>query len=364
MIPHFDSYETLIEYIHHVDPVEYGKTRNFTDGAVTYLSPFISRGIISTKIVFDIMIKRGFELKPIESFVKELCWRDYFQRVWQVRNLEEEIKQAQMKQTFQDLPSVIQEKSLSIAFFNEQIEQLESIGYLHNHVRMYLASLICNIGQYHWKIPAKWMYYYLLDGDWASNACSWQWVCGANSQKMYMMSEENISFFTKSEISNTYLNSFHQNPLQSSIPEEWKRAEVLELKTQLPKVEALKFDDSLPTCIYNYYNMDPQWKKDINANRILLLEPELFEKYPISDLCIDFMLKYANWIEDIQVFVGSFEEFKKQYPSPNPIYFKEHPLNRHYQGIQEDRDWIVPSLDGYFPSFFAYWKKCSPLLKN
>jgi deoxyribodipyrimidine photo-lyase len=364
MIPHFETYESLIEYIHKLDPVEYGKTRNFTNGAVTYLSPFISRGIISTKIVYEIMIKRGFELKQIESFVKELCWRDYFQRVWQERNLDTEIKQAQTKQTFQDLPSVIQEKSLSIPFFNEQFEQLEATGYLHNHVRMYLASLICNIGQYHWKTPAQWMYYHLLDGDWASNACSWQWVCGANSQKMYVSSEENITFFTKSTVSNSYLNRFHQNPFETWIPDEWNDSKTLLLKTNLPKVADLKLDNSLPTCIYNYYNIDPQWKKELKANRVLLLEPHIFEKYPVSDLCIQFLLTYAQWIDEIQIFVGSFEEFQSIHNSKEPIYFKEHPLNKHYQGIEEQRDWIVNSVQGYFPSFFAYWKACTPFLKS
>jgi deoxyribodipyrimidine photo-lyase len=310
------------------------------------------------------MIERGFETKQIESFVKELCWRDYFQRIWQERNIEENIKQAPSKQTFQNFPKPVVDQSLSIPFFNEQIAQLETTGYLHNHVRMYIASLICNIGQYHWKSPARWMYYHLLDGDWASNVCSWQWVCGANSQKMYMMSEENISIFTKSIVSNTYLNRFYENPNDQWIPEEWKQSEILHLKTQLPKSEEIKLDQSIPTCIYNYYHLDPQWKKEIRANRILLLEPSLFEKYPVSNLCIQFMMKYAQWIDGIQLFVGSYNDFQKIYASNAPIYFKEHPLNRHYQGIQNERDWIVDAVQGYFPSFFAYWKKCLPYLKS
>jgi deoxyribodipyrimidine photo-lyase len=364
MIPHFETYESLIAYIHNIDPVAYGKTRNFTDGAVTYLSPFISRGIISTKIVYEIMKKRGFELHQIESFVKELCWRDYFQRIWQEKNLDEEIKQSQMKQTYRDFPSVIYEKTMRIPFFNEQIHQLQTTGYLHNHVRMYLASLICNIGQYHWKMPAQWMYYHLLDGDWASNACSWQWVCGANSQKMYMMNEENVSFFTKASISNSYLNRFHQNPFDTWIPEEWNDSKTLALKTNLPKIADLKLDNSLPTCIYNYYNIDPQWKKELKANRVLLLEPAIFERFPVSDLCIQFLLNYAQWIDGIQLFVGSFEELKEKHLSKASIYFKEHPLNKHYQGIEENRDWILDSVTGYFPSFFAFWKKCAPLLNK
>ena len=53
-------------------------------------------------------------------------------------------------------------------------------------------------------------------------------------------------------------------------------------------------------------------------------------------------------------------QFEKSKPV---IYFKEHPTTKHYQGICEERDWLFPRVDGYFPSFFGYWKKCERLLK-
>jgi deoxyribodipyrimidine photo-lyase len=64
---------------------------------------------------------------------------------------------------------------------------------------MYIASLACNVAQSQWRIPAKWMYYHLLDADWASNALSWQWVAGTNSNKKYFANQNNINkyCFTK-----------------------------------------------------------------------------------------------------------------------------------------------------------------------
>ena len=44
------------------------------------------------------------------------------------------------------------------------------------------------------------------------------------------------------------------------------------------------------------------------------------------------------------------------------VYFKEHPTTKHYQGIREERDWLFPQVNGYFPSFFGYWKKCERYL--
>jgi deoxyribodipyrimidine photo-lyase len=64
-----------------IDPILYGKTRNFIDGAVTYLSPYVSRGVISTKFVLENILNRGYHPNGIEKFVQELAWRDYWQQV-------------------------------------------------------------------------------------------------------------------------------------------------------------------------------------------------------------------------------------------------------------------------------------------
>jgi deoxyribodipyrimidine photo-lyase len=48
------AYTKIIERIHAIDPIQYGKTRNFIDGAVTYLSPYISRGVISASQVINV----------------------------------------------------------------------------------------------------------------------------------------------------------------------------------------------------------------------------------------------------------------------------------------------------------------------
>ena len=84
------DYTTILGRIDAIDPMKYGRTRNFVDGDVSYLSPYISRGVISTKQVLDHVMLKGYKIPQIESFVKELCWRDYFQRVGQVKNLNQD----------------------------------------------------------------------------------------------------------------------------------------------------------------------------------------------------------------------------------------------------------------------------------
>ena len=87
----------VVEKINEINPVKYEKTRNFLNGDITYLSPYISRGVISTKQVMDIVLKNGFSLFQSEKLIQELAWREYYQRVWQVKKEQiwDDLKQAQ-----------------------------------------------------------------------------------------------------------------------------------------------------------------------------------------------------------------------------------------------------------------------------
>jgi deoxyribodipyrimidine photo-lyase len=357
------DYKTILEKLDEVDPLKYGKTRNFVNGAVTYLSPYISRGVISTKQVLLHILAKGYKTQQVESFVKELCWRDYFQRVGQHKNLNQDIKQAQEPVLHYEIPVEIVNANTGIIGIDNAIQQLYSTGYMHNHCRMYTASVVCNIAKSHWLRPAQWMYYYLLDGDWASNACSWQWVAGANSSKKYYANQENINKYTNTNETATFLDSLYEAIEQMEVPETLVATQKLLFETTLPKSELLQLDNNLPTFIYNYYNLDPLWHAEELGNRILLVEPEFFAAYPVNNNCIDFMLSLGNNIPNIQVFVGSFEALRNRYHSQN-IYYKEHPLNIGYTGTEETRDWITDKVTGYYPSFFSYWKKVEKHLYN
>jgi deoxyribodipyrimidine photo-lyase len=350
------DYKSILEKLDEVDPLKYGKTRNFVNGAVTYLSPYISRGVISTKQVLSHILAKGYKIQQIESFVKELCWRDYFQRVGQHKNLNQDIKQAQEPVLHYEIPVEIVNANTGIIGIDNAIQQLYSNGYMHNHCRMYTASVVCNIAKSNWLHPAQWMYYHLLDGDWASNACSWQWVAGANSSKKYYANQENVNKYTNTNQTATFLDNSYEVIEQMEVPEQLVATQKLLLETILPKSELLRLDNNLPTFIYNYYNLDPLWHAEELGNRILLVEPEFFAAYPVNNNCIEFMLSLGNNIPNIQVFVGSFEALRNQYHLQN-MYYKEHPLNIGYTGTEETRDWITDKVTEYYPSFFSYWKK-------
>jgi deoxyribodipyrimidine photo-lyase len=350
------DYEWILQKLDQVDPVQYGRTRNYVNGAVTYLSPYISRGVISTRQVLKSVLNKGYKTKEIETFVRELCWRDYFQRVAQVKDLNKEIKQPQSAVSNYQIPSQILNASTGIEGIDTAVKQLYETGYMHNHCRMYTASLICNIAGSHWHHPAQWMYYHLLDGDWASNACSWQWIAGANSSKKYFANQENINKYTNTGQRKTYLDTSYEvlETMQSPVP--LTTTEKVIFNIDLPETTVTHFHNEVPTFLYNYYNLDPLWHKDEPGNRILLLEPVFFNLYPVSIKCIRFMLALSKNIPGIQIFRGSFKSFVTAYPASDIIY-KEHPLNTGYKGTQEERDWITTEVAGFYPSFFSYWKK-------
>lgn len=358
------SYPEITQKLDTINPVSYGKTRNFIDGDITRLSPYISRGVISTKMVMNHVIHAGYSPYEMERFLQELAWRDYWQQIWIEKGdaINSDLKQQQPNVANHEMPVAIIEAKTGIEAIDKAITDYYLSGYLHNHVRMYIAAIVCNIGQSHWRLPAQWMYYHLIDGDWASNALSWQWVAGANANKKYFANQENINKYCYTEQAATFLDVPYEAFENMPIPSELLANKTPILKTPLPKPTDIYVDASKPTLLYNYYNLDPLWHQNKDVNRILLLEPSIFQRYPISKNAVNFMIALAKNIPNIQVFVGEYEALQTIYHLDD-FHFKEHPLNHHYQGKAEPRDWMF-SVKGYYPSFFAFWKKCRKELQS
>lgn len=357
--------DEILKKVEEIDPVEYSQTRNFLDGAVTKLSPYISRGVLSTKYVFESVLARGFNPKKIEKFIQELAWRDYFQKVWVAKGdtINEDINQEQTDVNNHQMPKAVIDAETGINIIDNGINDLYETGYVHNHQRMYIASVTCNIGKSYWKVPAKWFYYHLFDADWASNTLSWQWVAGAFSRKKYYANQANLNKYSRTNQKHTFLDVEYEDFPELKIPEVLMKTVMPNLETELPAKQDLEIDNTKPTLIYNFYNLDPFWIKDLEANRILLLEPSHFEKYPISSKTLEFVLKLSGNIERIQIYTGEFDELISEYDLKG-VYFKEHPTAEHYIGNKDERDWLFPEVQGYFPSFFKYYNQGKKFLKR
>lgn len=349
---------SILERVESIDPIRYARTRNYVDGDVTYLSPHISRGVISTKYVLVRTLARGFEPRKIEKFIQELAWREFYQRTWQVKEemFDSDLRHPQQGVANSQMTASIVKAATGIDAVDSAIDGLYKTGYIHNHIRMYIAAIACNVARSHWHTPARWMYYHLIDGDWASNALSWQWVAGTASNKKYYADQENINRYCYTRQTGTFLDVDYAYLESMNIPNELSETISLTLRTELPEPAELAIEPNIPTLIYNSYNLDPNWHMDLAANRVLLLEPSHFLRYPVSPNVMKFILKLGRNIDGIQVYVGEFADLIRDHALTD-IRYKEHPLSKHYAGIEESREWMF-DVRGYFPSFFSFWKKC------
>jgi len=186
------KYNDILKKVDAIRPIKYTKNRNFRDGDVTKLSPYVSRGVISTRFIYEKLLEKEISLRKCEKFIQELAWRDFWQQIWVIKGelINKDLKRPQDDvKDFKIAKSLLDAKT-GINSVDEEINNLYREGYMHNHMRMYVASIATNIAKSHWRLPALWMYHHLLDGDWASNALSWQWVAGSNSNKKYYANQD------------------------------------------------------------------------------------------------------------------------------------------------------------------------------
>ncbi|MFM6969253.1 MAG: FAD-binding domain-containing protein, partial [Sediminibacterium sp.] len=335
------DYVSIMQRVDAVDPIKYARTRNFIHGDVTYLSAYIARGVISVKQIMEAVLQKGYKPYAIEKFLQELAWREYYQRVWQVKkeDIFSDLKQEQPDYLHYQIPAAIVHAATGIQILDNQINAFYTTGYLHNHIRMYLASIVCNNAKSHWLAPARWMYYHLLDGDLASNSCSWQWVAGSFSSKKYYCNQENINKYTSSNQRHTFLDDSYEHIATMPVPKVLEATSTPTFVTNLPQTAVPKLDTSKSTLLYNSYNLDPLWRADESVNRVLILEPSHFNKYPVSDKVINFIIDLSKNISGIEIYVGEVDSLVSQYKNTdltisNAFISKEHPAFEYYPGIK------------------------------
>ena len=99
------------------------------------------------------------------------------------------------------------EGKTNIECFNYWVNELKENNYLHNHTRMWFASIWIFTLELPWQLGAEFFMQHLYDGDAASNTLGWRWVAGVQTQgKHYLASEWNIKKFTNNRFNNIRLN--------------------------------------------------------------------------------------------------------------------------------------------------------------
>ena len=350
-----------------INPGRYAKTRNFLDGDVTQLSPYLTHGVIRTRDVLDYVLEFS-SFKGAEKLIFELAWRDFFATVYRYHGkaIFGDLLAPQTPTRSQELPEAIIEANTSIKVLDKAVTKLYQTGYLHNHERMWLASVICNIAQVSWQKPARWFFYHLLDGDLASNTLSWQWVAGSFARKKYYANQENLNRYSRTEQLGTFIDHNYNDLPELDIPEPLIKTASLELEMpRLPATEITEVPGHKPVLLYHLWMLDPYWHKDDDATRVLVLEPSYVKTYPISQNRLDFILELRKNIPGLKLYVGEFAELKNLAVCPS-ITTLDHPSLPYWSLPNLKKEMPIsmfdPPLKDY-SSFFSYWKACQYTLR-
>ncbi len=190
--------------------LKYSQYRNFDYGpkyphkAVSGLSPYISKGIIKEEYILN---KINDSKNSSDKFIQEVLWRTYWKgwleshkEVWidYKDSIELELDKVQCSELAEKYEQAINGKT-KLEPYDEWINQLKNTGYLHNHTRMWFASIWIHYFGLPWQLGAELFYNHLLDADIASNTLSWRWVAGLQTfGKKYVATSQNIMKFSLS----------------------------------------------------------------------------------------------------------------------------------------------------------------------
>ena len=346
-----------------IDPGRYAKTRNYLNGAVTGLSPYLTHGVLGTREVGEAAIRQG-GYKAAESLLKELAWHDFYAASWSELGdvIFSDLRYPQPNKQFNETPTAVLTARTGITAIDQSVSELLATAYLHNHSRLWLAMLCSTIARTAWWNPSRWMYYHLLDGNLASNTLSWQWVAGSSRSEPYIANQENLNTYSGITQHQTFLDHSYEELAQLPVPEILQARSSPQLATVLPTTP-------LPTLtgevlLYHPWSLSPSWYQESRLSRVLLLEPDHFTRFPMSEKRINFILSLAKNISGLTLVVSNFSELSGSNPEAQ-FRFIQHPTTTHWNGVRET---VEPLFRVKYPitsswSFSKFWSKCSITVK-
>jgi deoxyribodipyrimidine photo-lyase len=277
---------------------DYSKLRNFDFGPsnrsnVSCLSPYITHGIINELEVINKSLKK-FSFAKNEKFIQEVLWRVYWKGWLELRPdvwSDYLIELDKIKKEFKNNQSYLDatEGKTNVDCFNQWVSELKESNYLHNHTRMWFASIWIFTLELPWQLGAEFFMQHLYDGDAASNTLGWRWVAGIQTQgKHYLASEWNINKFTNNRFKNIKLNEnakpISNDKIYSVINKSFKNSEILEDKT------LLIFENNMTFELSDF--------KEHKFKKILLVSNNTDRTIKLSEKVLKFK---ANLLEDHKI---------------------------------------------------------------
>ena len=209
-----EALEAMERYIEN-NISDYTAKRNFDFGPqnrknISCLSPYITHRLISEYEVAKKTLSK-YPYQKVEKFIQEIFWRVYWKgwlelrpKVW--TDFVEDTKNIENTKEYEKAIN----GETNIDCFNDWVKELKENNYLHNHTRMWFASIWIFTLKLPWQKGAEFFLRELYDGDAASNTLSWRWVAGIQTKgKNYIAQNWNINKFTNNKYKDLKLN---ENP--------------------------------------------------------------------------------------------------------------------------------------------------------
>ena len=266
----------------------YNFKRNFDLGPndksnVSCLSPYISHRLITEYEVAKIVLAK-FPYQKVEKYIQEIFWRVYWKgwlelrpQVWS--DFTEDLKALKEDDNYKKAIN----GETQIKCFNDWVNELKENNYLHNHTRMWFASIWIFTLNLPWQKGAEFFMKHLFDGDAASNTLSWRWVAGLQTKgKHYVAQAWNISKFTNNKYQNVKLN---ENALPLTDKREYKLSPI-----------NLDYDDNANENLLvfeNELNLENHKLKNYKNIYLILLTNEV-RKIKLDKKVLDFKTKIIN----------------------------------------------------------------------
>ena len=336
---------------------DYASQRNYdfgpkSRGNISNLSKYISHRIINEYDLIREILSR-YSLQKVDKFVQEVFWRVYW-KGWLEHRPEvwKDFVNSSPSYSEEDYEKAINGKT-GIVCFDDWVNELKTENYLHNHTRMWFASIWIFTLNLPWELGARFFLKYLFDGDAASNTLSWRWVAGIQTQgKNYIARESNIRKFTNQRYLNTILNE-NASPLENH--KIYPLNELRQLHTKQKSENIVLFESDLNVNVRqsffeNYENVFLLLLKNTNRN-IKLDDTVLNFKRTLQEA---FKSKITNSeIVSVDVIKKLNEEFDVLYPSigENMDFMKQQikDINKiHFIGSKEDIFCWKFSKKGFF----------------
>ena len=342
------------------DLANYSFKRNFDLGPtdksnVSCLSPYISHRLITEYEVAKTVLSK-FPYQKVEKYIQEIFWRVYWKGWLELRpqvwtDFIEDLKGLKEDDNYKKAIN----GETQIECFNDWVKELKENNYLHNHTRMWFASIWIFTLNLPWQKGAEFFMKHLYDGDAASNTLSWRWVAGLQTKgKHYVAKSWNISKFTNNKYKDVKLNE-NASPLTDK--REYKLNPINIVIEDISNENLLVFDNEL-----NLENKNLKKYKNIylvllsNKARKLKLEQNVLDykskiiddqKKRFKDLQIINEVKFQTLADEIKSFDIVYPSIGENFSYLNTIR-KKKDLELNFVLNEEDKFSWQFSNKGYF----------------